>query len=178
MDYTGIQVAVVGIATALLPTIYAYFKKDTLDNVLGVIGDAAPVMTTYIRRRPGGFTTEEKVELADATIKMFEEIERVSGTLIINGPTNNWIEPEGTPAPKPDPTYPAAPYRKMSEETFKFIMASLPETEAPNIRRQVDAAEAAGLRRYPLETSRRRLLIVEGMLAGDYDIWDIPAEAK
>jgi hypothetical protein len=65
----------------------------------------------------------------------------------------------------------------MSEETFRFITWGMSPEDAKKVRDQVDLAEAAGLRHYPLETGRRRILIVNGSHQGDYDIYQAPAEA-
>jgi hypothetical protein len=191
MDITGIQAAGVAILAALGPSVYAYFKKGAFDDVMGVIGNAAPVMTTYIRRRPGGFTTEEKVELADSVIALFEEVERVTGKNIINGPDNDWIEPEETPVPVPAPISPPGGFDpryhfatesgigpdgmkirglKMNEESFAFITYGMSAEEAQRVRDQVNLAEKAGLRRYEIDTDKGWYAVENGIPFGSGSI--------
>jgi len=58
------------------------------------------------------------------------------------------------------------PPNKVDEETFRWLMAGLPESEAASVRAQVDAAEAKGLRQFTVTTSRWVYIIDNGMLAG------------
>lgn len=74
-----------------------------------------------------------------------------------------YIKQTTTPTPPQDATRPP---RKVDEETFRWLMAGLPETEAASVRAQVDAAEAKGLRQFTITTSRWVYLIDNGLLAG------------
>jgi len=58
------------------------------------------------------------------------------------------------------------PPRKVDEETFRWLMAGLPESEAASVRAQVDAAEAEGLRQFTVTTSRWVYIIDNGILMG------------
>jgi hypothetical protein len=57
------------------------------------------------------------------------------------------------------------PPRKVDEETFRWLMAGLPESEAASVRAQVDAAEAQGLRQFTVTTSRWVYIIDNGLIA-------------
>ena len=171
MEFTALQAGGVAILSALVPSIVAYLKNGGLNEVISELQAQAEKITGDMRINPDGSITISATT-APLLLTTYENIEEISGKPIVNRKEVDWIkavEPVENIA-TPEPQDATRPPRKVDAETFKWLMAGLPETEAVSVRAQVDAAEAKGLRQFAVTTSRWVYLIDNGLIFGDKDL--------
>ena len=182
--------SILGILGTALALVYGYIQNSKLRAAINVAQKFAQQGTTYLRiKADGHITVEEKVAMGDAAIEFFEAFEEATGSRVVNTKEVAWIKPAepsyvaleevlpeevGTFEPR---LYPAEQSGldkngqwvrglKMPIERFNNMVHGHSETEKADMRRQVDEAEAAGLRGYMVKFGLGYYLVENGIVIG------------